>query len=92
MSERMRFGIFLAPFHKPGINPTLALQSDLELIQWLDRCGFVMGDTLPMGPYSLPFQTFTKFLQRVPGDGSPLFIEHVRQNRTVPRVGEAIGG
>ena len=40
MSDRMRFGIFLAPFHKPGINPTLALESDLELIQWLDRCGF----------------------------------------------------
>jgi hypothetical protein len=33
MSHRMRFGIFLAPFHKPGINPTLALEQDLELIQ-----------------------------------------------------------
>ena len=40
MSQRLRFGIFLAPFDKPGINPTLALQSDLELIQWLDRCGY----------------------------------------------------
>src|SRR6185503_18207547 len=40
MSQRLRFGIFLAPFHKPGINPTLALQSDLDLIQWLDRCGY----------------------------------------------------
>lgn len=40
MAERMRFGIFMAPFHKPGINPTLALQNDLELISWLDRCGF----------------------------------------------------
>ncbi len=40
MNPRLRFGIFLAPFHKPGINPTLALQSDLELIQWLDRCGY----------------------------------------------------
>lgn len=40
MNERLRFGIFLAPFHAPGINPTLALQSDLELIQWLDRCGY----------------------------------------------------
>ena len=40
MAERMRFGIFMAPFHKPGINPTLALQNDLELIAWLDRCGF----------------------------------------------------
>ena len=40
MSQRLRFGIFLAPFHKPGINPTLALQSDLDLIRWLDRCGY----------------------------------------------------
>ena len=40
MSQRLRFGIFLAPFHKPGINPTLALEQDLELIQWLDRCGY----------------------------------------------------
>jgi limonene 1,2-monooxygenase len=36
----MRFGIFLAPFHKPGVNPTLALEQDLELFQWLDRCGY----------------------------------------------------
>ena len=40
MNERMRFGIFLAPFHKPGINPTLALEQDLELVQWLDRCTY----------------------------------------------------
>ena len=40
MAPRLRFGIFLAPFHKPGVNPTLALQTDLELIQWLDRCGY----------------------------------------------------
>jgi limonene 1,2-monooxygenase len=38
--QRLRFGIFMAPFHKPGINPTLALQSDLELVQWLDRSGY----------------------------------------------------
>jgi limonene 1,2-monooxygenase len=38
--QRLRFGIFLAPFHAPGINPTLALQTDLELVQWLDRCGY----------------------------------------------------
>ena len=40
MAQRLRFGIFLAPFHKPGVNPTLALQTDLELVQWLDRCGY----------------------------------------------------
>ena len=36
----MRFGIFLAPFHDVGQNPTLALERDLELIQHLDRLGF----------------------------------------------------
>jgi limonene 1,2-monooxygenase len=37
MPSKMRFGIFLAPFHKPGVNPTLALEQDLELVTWLDR-------------------------------------------------------
>jgi len=40
MPGRMRFGIFLAPFHAPGTNPTLALQRDLELIQHLDALGY----------------------------------------------------
>jgi limonene 1,2-monooxygenase len=40
LSDRMRFGIFLAPFHRFGENPTLALERDLELIQWLDTLGF----------------------------------------------------
>jgi limonene 1,2-monooxygenase len=39
MTHRMRFGIFLAPFHKPGVNPTLALEQELELIQRLARSG-----------------------------------------------------
>jgi limonene 1,2-monooxygenase len=37
---RMKFGIFMAPFHNAGENPTLALQRDLELIEHLDRLGF----------------------------------------------------
>ena len=36
----LRFGIFLAPFHPVGQNPTLALERDLELIEHLDRLGF----------------------------------------------------
>jgi limonene 1,2-monooxygenase len=36
----MKFGVFMAPFHRPGENPTLALERDLELIQWLDTLGF----------------------------------------------------
>jgi limonene 1,2-monooxygenase len=36
----MKFGIFLAPFHKLGENPTLALGRDMELIEWLDYLGY----------------------------------------------------
>ncbi len=38
--QRMEFGIFMAPFHRAGENPTLSLQRDLELISWLDRLGY----------------------------------------------------
>src|SRR5215831_7460988 len=35
--ERLGFGIFLAPFHRVGDNPTWSLHRDLELIEALDR-------------------------------------------------------
>ena len=38
--NRLRFGIFMAPFHRVGENPTLALERDLELIELLDRLGY----------------------------------------------------
>jgi limonene 1,2-monooxygenase len=38
--DRLRFGIFMAPFHAPGQNPTLALERDLQLIEHLDRLGW----------------------------------------------------
>src|SRR5829696_3955123 len=40
MAGRMRFGIFMAPFHPAGENPTLLIDSDLALIELLDRLGF----------------------------------------------------
>ncbi|MBI50758.1 MAG: LLM class flavin-dependent oxidoreductase [Chloroflexi bacterium] len=40
LPERMKFGIFMAPFHLLGDNPTLALERDLETIQWLDYLGY----------------------------------------------------
>ena len=40
LPERMKFGIFLAPFHWSDENPTLALERDLELLQWLDHLGY----------------------------------------------------
>jgi limonene 1,2-monooxygenase len=40
MEGRLRFGAFLAPFHTPVSNPTLALRRDLELVQELERLGF----------------------------------------------------
>ena len=40
LPERMKFGIFMGPFHRVGENPTLAIDRDLELVQWLDYLGF----------------------------------------------------
>ena len=40
MTRPLRFGIFLAPFHPPGQNPTLAIHRDLALVEHLDRLGF----------------------------------------------------
>jgi limonene 1,2-monooxygenase len=36
----MKFGIFMGPFHRVGENPTLAMDRDLELVEWLDHLGF----------------------------------------------------
>jgi limonene 1,2-monooxygenase len=40
MTDRLRFGIFLAPFHPAGENPTLALERDMQLLEHLDRLGW----------------------------------------------------
>ena len=38
MQDRyLRTGIFLAPFHALGENPTLAIERDMELVEHLDR-------------------------------------------------------
>ncbi len=38
--ERVDFGIFMAPFHREGENPTLGFQRNLELIEALDHLGY----------------------------------------------------
>ena len=40
LSTRMKFGVFLAPFHRVGENPTVALGRDLKLLESLDVLGF----------------------------------------------------
>ena len=41
MAKRgMQFGIFLAPFHRRGDNPTLAIARDIEMLEHLDRLGY----------------------------------------------------
>src|ERR1700754_4270271 len=37
---KLRFGYFIAPFHRAGTNPTLAMQRDLEFVEHLDALGF----------------------------------------------------
>ena len=36
----MQFGLFVAPFHKMGENPTLCYQRDLETVEWVERLGY----------------------------------------------------
>jgi limonene 1,2-monooxygenase len=38
--SKLRFGAFIAPFHPLSENPTLALERDLELVQWMDTLGY----------------------------------------------------
>jgi limonene 1,2-monooxygenase len=40
LPQRLKFGTFMAPFHQVGEDPTLAMERDLELLQWLDYLDF----------------------------------------------------
>ena len=40
LPDRMKFGIFMAPFHWQNENPTVAYERDFELIEWLDYLDF----------------------------------------------------
>jgi limonene 1,2-monooxygenase len=40
LPARLRFGAFIAPFHPVDENPTLAMQRDLELVEWLEQLGY----------------------------------------------------
>jgi limonene 1,2-monooxygenase len=40
LRPRLRFGLFAAPFHATDENPTISLERDRALIQWLDQLGF----------------------------------------------------
>ena len=40
IKKRMRYGIFLAPFHAVEENPTNAIERDFELVEHLDNLGY----------------------------------------------------
>ncbi len=40
LGRKLRFGAFIAPFHPNDENPTLAIERDLELVQWMDALGY----------------------------------------------------
>jgi limonene 1,2-monooxygenase len=40
MADRLRFGMFLPPYHARNENPTLALHRDLWLVEHIDRLGY----------------------------------------------------
>jgi len=37
---QMKFGMFMGPYHKPGLNPTLAFRQDMQTIENLDAWGY----------------------------------------------------
>ncbi len=39
-NNTMKFGIFLAPFHDLGENPTQTMRRDMQLLEWLDQLGY----------------------------------------------------
>jgi limonene 1,2-monooxygenase len=40
MTDHLRFGIFLPPYHRSDQNPSLAIHRDLELVELWGRLGF----------------------------------------------------
>lgn len=36
----LKFGVFLAPFHRVGDNPTLAIERDIDMLVHLDKLGY----------------------------------------------------
>jgi limonene 1,2-monooxygenase len=40
LRPRLRFGVFMAPYHSPQESPTAHLERDRALIQWLDELGY----------------------------------------------------
>lgn len=40
MNRPLNFGVFYAPFHPTGQDPTLAYEYDLQRVEWLDEMGF----------------------------------------------------
>ncbi|GAA1936434.1 LLM class flavin-dependent oxidoreductase [Nocardioides hwasunensis] len=39
-SRGLKFGVFTGPYHLVGVNPTLAIRRDLEIVDHLDALGF----------------------------------------------------
>jgi len=40
LRPRLRFGIFMAPYHSPRESPTACFDRDRELVEWLDALGY----------------------------------------------------
>ena len=80
MDWPLKFGIFLAPFHPVGQNPTLALERDLDLLDHLDSLGF---DEAWIGEHhSAGYEIIASPLPATQGDPSTA-------SRQAPRIADA---
>lgn len=39
-AKRMKFGTFIAPFHEPSSHPTIQMERDFQLVEWLDELNY----------------------------------------------------
>lgn len=76
---RLKFGVFMAPYHPPDEDPVVTIRRDLRTLQWLDELGYneaFIGEHHSAGwePISSP----------------ELFIAHVAQETTSIRLGTGV--
>jgi limonene 1,2-monooxygenase len=84
--SRMKFGVFVAPFHKTNDNPTLSIERDIDLIELCDRLGFDeawVGEHHSTGVEMItdPFMVLSAATQRV------VLLDHLSRGRAMLGVG-----
>ncbi len=89
----LRFGVFMPPMHKTGVNPTLALHRDLQLVEHLDRLGYAeawIGEHHSAGSELIAFTS--SILTLKPGDIITTGMPHGIGDEVYLKAGDVVEG